>query len=205
MDLNEVKDFLEKNADSPDVQEYLQGFKQISVEDVQNLVKTNKEFTSWLDSEKDKHYSKALETFKQKTMPKIIEDEIAKRNPSNKTPEQLERDQAIAEAQKWKSKMIRESVKNNALKFAAENKIPSDIIDYFITLENEDDEEGTKSKEVTMRNLNNLKDIWSKQLQSVVDEKLKSNGFTPKDINTPTIKSFEEMSMDEYKKARSGN
>jgi hypothetical protein len=50
----------------------------------------------------------------------------------------------------WKTKTIRESVKNEALKFASDNKLPSDVIDFFIALDNEDNEEGTKSREATM-------------------------------------------------------
>ncbi|MDQ0268663.1 hypothetical protein [Cytobacillus purgationiresistens] len=47
-------------------------------------------------------------------------------------------------------KSLRESVRIDALKFDSDNKIPTDIIDYFVTLQEDDDEEGTKSKESTM-------------------------------------------------------
>ncbi len=179
MELKDVQQFLSENKDSNDVKGLIQGL--LGVDDIQNLLQTNKDFTSWFDSEKDKHHNKALDTYKQKTLPKLIEEEIARRNPNNKSPEALEVEKALAEIKQWKTRTIRESVRNEALKFATEHKLPSDVIDYFITLDNEDDDEGTKSKEATMSNLTKLKDTWSSHLQTVVNEQLKGSGYTPKD------------------------
>ncbi|MGX2959499.1 capsid assembly scaffolding protein Gp46 family protein [Peribacillus sp. JNUCC 23] len=204
MELKDVKEFFEHNKESDEVKEYLQGFKVVSVEDIQTLAQSDKAITSWLDSEKDKHYNKALETYKTNSLPKIIEEELAKRSGASKSPEQQKVEDALAEIARWKTKTIRGSVKNEALKFATENKLPSDIIDYFIALEKEDDEDGTKSIEATMANLAKFKDSWSNQLQTVVNERLKASGHTPKDITTPpTAENLESMSMEEYKKARS--
>lgn len=92
------------------------------------------------------------------------------------------------------------------LKFATDNQLPSDVIDFFIALDNEDNEEGTKSREATMANLSKLKDVWGQHLESSVKDKLKSNGFTPKDIEpNNNIQNLENMSMEEYKKSRSNN
>ncbi|MGD6896104.1 DUF4355 domain-containing protein [Bacillus infantis] len=199
MEFKDVQQYVLENKESDEVKGLIQGL--LGVENVLELLQSNKEVTSWFDSERDKHSGKALETFKQKSLPKLIEEEIAKRNPNSKSPEALEVEKALAEIERWKSKTIRESVKNEALKFATEHKLPSDVIDFFITLEKEDDEEGTKSKEVTMSNLTKFKDTWSSHLQSVVNEKLKSNGFTPKDTGgngtTYTADQLKTMTADQ--------
>lgn len=203
--LEQVKQYFQNNAESQEVKEYLQGFKTLSVEEVQNLVKTDKSLSSWFDSEKDKHSSKALDTYRQGTVPKLVQEELAKLNP-NKDEKDLKLEKFEAELKQWKTKTIRESVKNEALKFASDNKLPSDVIDFFIALDNEDNEEGTKSREATMANLSKLKNVWGQHLESSVKDKLKSNGFTPKDIEpNNNIQNLENMSMEEYKKSRSNN
>ncbi|WP_273130004.1 capsid assembly scaffolding protein Gp46 family protein [Bacillus weihaiensis] len=205
MELKDVIEFLEANKESDEVKEYLQGFRvEPSVDEILGKFDSDDQLKKWLESEKDKHFNKGLTTFKERTMPKLIEDEIAKRNPSNKSPEALEVEKALAEIERWKTKTIRESVRNEALKFATDNKLPSEIVDYFISLEKEDDEEGTKSKESTMSNLKKLKDTWSNHLQVSVNERMKDNGFNPKDTGgkpqTITREQLMGMTSDEIAK-----
>jgi hypothetical protein len=204
MTFEEVKQFLEQNKDSEEVQEYLQGFRtEPSVEEILAKFESDESLQKWLESEKDKHFSKGLETFKQKTMPKIIEDEIRKRT-TGKDEKDLQLDSLKAEIEKIKRDKLRESLKNEAFKFANENKLPSDLIDYFIAIESEDDEEGTKSKESTLSNLNRLKEVWTNHLQESVTERMKSNGYTPKDGDskptTLTVEQLKSMSADEIAK-----
>ena len=47
------------------------------------------EFKSYLDSVKDKHFDKALETWKSNNLQTIINDEVLKATGKKKTPEQL--------------------------------------------------------------------------------------------------------------------
>lgn len=203
MDLQAVKQFIEDNKESDELKQYLQGF-QPSVDEIKSRFDSDEVLKSWLDSEKDKHFNKGLGTFKEKTLPKLIEDEITKRNPNNKTPEALEMEKLNAEIERLKSKTIRESVRNEALKFASDNQLPSDIVDYFISLEKDDDEEGTKSRESTMSHLGKLKDVWGNHLQASVNERMKSNGFDPKVSGTKpsaiTLEQLKGMSPEEIAK-----
>ncbi|MGG3925680.1 DUF4355 domain-containing protein [Metabacillus fastidiosus] len=186
MNLEKVKEFLEQNRESNEVKEFLQGFKTLSVEEIQTLAKTDKELTSWLDSEKDTHHNKAMETFKVKTLPSLIEEEIKKRNP-NKDEKDLQLETLQAEFNKMKTAKLRESLRGSAFKFASDNKLPTDLVDYFISLESDDNDEGTKSQESTLANLTKLKDVWSNHLQTEVNERLKSNGITPKGQDSKPI------------------
>lgn len=200
MTLEEIKKFLEENKEQEDVRNYLQGLSQVTVDGVTTFLETD-EGKKLLQPKMDSNFTKGLETWKKNNLEKIITDEIAKRNPNNKSPEQLEVEKALAEIERWKTKTIRESVRNEALKFATDNKLPSEVVDYFISLEKDDDEEGTKSKESTMTNLNKLKEVWGNHLQASVNERMKSNGFNPKDGDgkpkTLTLDQLKAMSSDE--------
>lgn len=81
MNLEDVKKFFEKNKDNEEVKAYLEGLKKVSVQEVQQMLVENEELKKFFDSEKDKHFSKGLETWKQKTLPKLIDEEIKKRFP----------------------------------------------------------------------------------------------------------------------------
>jgi hypothetical protein len=190
----QVKEFIEKNKDIDEsLNEYLQGFKKVSVEEIQQMVQTDKDLAKWFESERDRHATKAINTFKEKTMPKIIEEEIKKRT-TGKDEKDLELEKLKDEINKIKRDKLRESLKNEAFKFANENKLPVDLTDYFIKIESDDDETGTKSKELTYENLNRLKEIWTNHLQQVVNDKLKSNGFNPKETGgTPKTLTKEQL------------
>jgi hypothetical protein len=180
MNLEEIKKYLQENQDQEDVKNYLQELSTVTVDGVNSFLESD-EGKKILQPKLDQYFSKGLDSWKKNHLEQIITDEITKRNPSNKSPEQLEVEKALAEIERWKTKTIRESVRNEALKFSTEHKLPSEVVDYFISLEKDDDEEGTKSKESTMTNLNKLKDVWTNHLQQSVSERMKSNGFTPKD------------------------
>jgi hypothetical protein len=170
MNLEEIKQFLEENKENQDVLGLVTQYvpkQELGLEDVQKLVAEKEDFRKWLDSEKDKHFSKGLETFKVRTMPSIIDQEIQKRNPS-KTPEQLELEKIKAQLQQMENEKIRESLKNKALTIANEKKIPTQIIDFFIG----------QDEDSTVSNLKTFEDVMQSYVKSQVDERLKGS-YTP--------------------------
>lgn len=50
---------------------------------------SDKDFKSFMDSEKDTHANKALETWKTNNLPTLINDEVLKATGKKKTPEQI--------------------------------------------------------------------------------------------------------------------
>lgn len=80
MMLEEVKQFLEgEEGKAPEVSELLSSYATLSQEKVQNYVDTVPEAKAWLDSVKDKHLQKGLETWKVNHLDTIINDEIGRR------------------------------------------------------------------------------------------------------------------------------
>jgi hypothetical protein len=178
MTLEELKKFIEENKDNQEVSTYLQGLFPMTVEEVQKFVSENQDGRKWFDSEKDRHFSKGLETFKEKTMPSILDAEIKKRFPE-KDAKDLELEKIKAELQKIQSEKVRESLTNKAIKLANEKKLPLDIVDFFIS----EDEDKTTS------NLSKLEEVWGNQLKVAVEERLKSSTYVPPN-NTNSGKTF---------------
>lgn len=161
--LESVKKFISDNQQNAEVQAYLQGL--YTVEGVQTFVRENADGRKWFDSEKDKHHSKALETWKANNLEKLIDEEIKKRNPG-KTPEQIEIEKLRKQIEDAERARNREALVNKALKVAKEKNLPDGIIDFFIA----DDEEST------MTNLTKLEEEYSRAVQAAVEAKFKENG-----------------------------
>ncbi|ARK30776.1 DUF4355 domain-containing protein [Halalkalibacter krulwichiae] len=201
MTLEEIKKFLEENKDQEEVKAYLEGLSQVTPEGVTTFLDTE-DGKKLLQPRLDSYFSRGLESWKSNNLEKIITDELTKRT-SNKDDKDLRYEELERKFQKLEQDKLRETLRNSAFKFASDNSLPTDLIDYFIKIESEDDEKGTKSKEATEANLASLKDVWSSHLQTVVNEKLKSNGFTPKDGDKPTTitrEQLQSMSVEEISK-----
>jgi hypothetical protein len=180
----EITDYFDTNKDSEDVKNFKSSI--VNVDNVKNFLENNEEGKKYINSYADTRVSKGIETFKQNNLEKLINDEIAKRNPSTDP-----KDQALADLQKEMEKMKAESARkdlaNKALKVAQEKKIPSDLVNYFVGA----DEETTK---------NNL-DVLSKALeaysQKAKEEILKSGSYTPPKSNPITTE--EQAKSEVYK------
>lgn len=127
------------------------------------------EFKSFLDSIKDKHFEKALETWKSNNLQTIINDEVLKVTGKKKTPEQLkieELEKRMLESEAKAKKAERIAKYKDVL---AEKKIPMEMIEYFLT----DDDE------TTMTRIDNFKTFVDDIVNTSVKEKIASGSYTP--------------------------
>lgn len=125
-------------------------------------------FKSFMDSEKDKHHSKALETWKSNNLKKLIDDEVKKKYP-DKDPKDMELENLKIEIENMKKEKIRESLTNKALKIATEKKLPVELVDFIVG----------NDEETTNNNLNALVNIFQKHDEVIKTELLKNNSYTP--------------------------
>lgn len=157
--------------------------------DLLAAVTVNTEVKSEFDSEKDKHQSTALETWKENNLQGLIDAAVSKANPTE-TPEQKrirELEEKIEENER-KEKVA--AMKEKALEHVSKNglnlKFASKYVDRFLG----DDETVTASA------LDELKTDLDAIVSEQVEAKFKANG---RDINTGTggtggtIKSIQEM------------
>lgn len=153
------------------------------------------EFKSFLDSQKDKHSSKAiataLENFKTKDMQKLIDAEVLKRTGDNETPEQKqirELQQQFEALQKEKTHAEMVSKYKDVLN---EKKIPSQLVDFLLA----DDED------ITNANIDLFENSMKAFVDSKVEERMKDTSYTPPknkgDVGKLTMEDLKNMTPDE--------
>ncbi|NFO30956.1 DUF4355 domain-containing protein [Clostridium botulinum] len=139
------------------------------------------EFKSYLDSIKDTHFTKALETWKANNLNKMVEAELLKRNPS-KTPEQLkleEMEQRLNESEKQRKLSDQKSrIKSDGIY----KEIDPTIVDLLI---NEDEE-------ITKANLALYIEKNKPFVQAEIEKRLKDNQYTPPSNEADKAKQLEQ-------------
>ena len=143
------------------------------------LLASNKDIQSLVDGK----VTKGIESFKKKSMPKLIEAEILKRTGETETPEA----KAIRELHQKLDAMEKEKARAEMVaKFKdtlIDKKIPSKLIDFVLG----DDEETTTA------NIELFEDSMKNYINSQVSEKL-NNGYKPPIETTPVAsKTYEGL------------
>lgn len=166
MTLDEVKQYINESKNTEETKAYLQGL--ITVEGVQNFMETQ-DGKSWLDSVKDKHLQKGLETWKANNLQKEIDKRIAELYPEESEEKKQLRD-LNSKIEKMEQEKQREILKNKALTVAAEKKLPiTNIVDLLLG----------KDEESTLENIGRLETVFGDSVQSAVEERLKSDSYIP--------------------------
>ncbi|MGY0373220.1 DUF4355 domain-containing protein [Clostridium sp. JNZ J1-5] len=189
MDFQEVKNFINDNKESEEVKVYLQGLNKVSVEGIEKYVTEDEDAKKWFDSIKDKHFNKALETWKSNNLSKLIDDEVKKRFPA-KDEKEIEVENLKSEIEKMKQEKLHEVLTSKAVKIASDKNLPLSLVDFFIA----------KDEEATVSNLKVLEESFNKEVQKAVEKRLKSEGYNPlKDSsgNALTLETIKNMSPTE--------
>lgn len=162
----------------------------ITLQAVQAFLETSEDGKKWLQAEKDKTFSKGLETWKANSLPKVLDEEITKRFPAE-TPEQKrlkELESKLAEVERREKRAI---LKAHALGKASEYNIPTDLVDALVS----DDEEATN------RNIETAKAAISALLQSAAQTHFKDSGRKVTQASSSTKTQLQELE-EQYEKAK---
>lgn len=131
---------------------------------------SQKEFKAYIDSLNDKHFEKALKTWKDNNLEKELEPFIKEKYPELITdPVQKQIADLKAQLDKEKAASARKDLLAQAISYANEKKIPSQFVERFLG----EDLEKTKAA------LDEFNTVYSKSLESLVDERIKSSSFNP--------------------------
>ncbi|ENY8540187.1 hypothetical protein ACF116_003568, partial [Clostridioides difficile] len=92
----EVLELLKEIEDDAEIDSLLQSTdlfksasdKKITIEEFRELINNDTDLKAFIDSEKNKYHSEALENFKKKDMQTLISAEVLKRTGANETEEQ---------------------------------------------------------------------------------------------------------------------
>lgn len=189
MNIEEVKNFINDNKESEDVKTYLQDLNKVNVEGIEKYVTEDEEGKKWFDSVKDKHFNKALDTWKTNNLTKLIDDEVKKKFPS-KDEKDIEVENLKVEIEKMKQEKLHEALTSKAIKIASDKNMPLNLVDFFIA----------QDEEATVNNLKVLEESFNKEVQKAVEKRLKNEGYNPpKDTsgNTLTLETIKNMSQAE--------
>lgn len=184
------KDLVEKikNAkDDEDINTLLGGtdietqFKGVepTLDIFKSKLKTDKEFKAYIESENDKYHNKALTTWKENNLEKELEPFITAKYPDLvKDPKDKQMNEMKKELETMKTQSARKDLLTEAMKYAAEKKLPSGFIDKFLG----------EDLDTTKANLDVLAIDWSKGLETSMNEKLKSSSYVPGGTGTDGTK-----------------
>lgn len=141
----------------------------LTLDNFKQKVATDDSFKKYMESSNDKHFDKALKTWKANNLEKLIEAEVLKRTGKTETPEQ----KAIRELQEQLANMGKEKEKAERIAkykdVLVKKKIPSQLSDFIL---GEDDD-------VTEANINIFEDAMKTYVESKVKERLKDSKYTP--------------------------
>ena len=147
-----------------------------TLDDVKSYLANDEDAKKYLSTEKDKHFSRSLETWKQNNLSSLIEEEVKKRYPEE-TPEQIKIRELETRLNQAEQARTTETIRNQAYKQATEKGLPVELLDFFV---------GGDS-ETTQANLTTFEKVWKEALQVAVGETFKANGREPhKNTQTAT-------------------
>ena len=167
MPLTQIKQLIEQNKDNKEVQDYLKGLIPITPEGVTAFLDTA-EGKKLLQPKLDQHFTKGLETWKEKTLPSLLEEEIKKKFPAE-TEEQKRLRKLEEELEKERQTRIRAELMNKATTLATQKGLPVELVSYFVG----------QDEDTTVGNLTALETTWQQAIEKAVEAKFKDNGRSP--------------------------
>lgn len=184
MDLEKLIAILKEKEFSAEVISFVEGLKPVTSETVKDYIENTDEGKKLLLSLTDAKVTKGIETFKTNNLPKILDDEIAKRYP----PETAEA-KRLRELEKrindQDNLLKRKDLLTSAIKKATEKGLPINVIDRLLG----DDEESTE------KNLNLFEEEFKKAIETQVNEKFKQGGRDIPGHPNPVIPGSNETSQ----------
>lgn len=142
----------------------------LTLEAFKEKMKNDKDFKAFIDSENDKYHSKALKTWKENNLEKELEPFIKEKYPELVTdPVQKKVLELEKELERERQANARKDLLTQAIKYAADKKLPASVVEKCLG------EDFDKTKEV----IDSIADDWSKGLEAIATEKMKSNSYIP--------------------------
>ena len=159
--------------------------ENLTLEELKNIINGNEGFKAWLSSEKDRHFSTSLNTWKENNLSKEVEKEISKRYPAETEEQKKLRDLELKlQSMEQESKM--KEIKANTMRVINDKKLDSEILDFVLS----------DNEEVTISKIDKLESLIDKLATQRVEEKYKQANTTPST-------SIGEATLSEYDRSRS--
>ena len=178
--INELKDH-------PEMVTFLNELKTVSIENVKDFLENDKDGKQWLASQNDSAVTKGIETFKDKTMPSLIEDKVKEMYPDE--TEQEKKMRLLQESfDSLEKRNKSETLLNKALEYAKKNEISVRNIKQYIG----------EDEESTFKTLDAEKDFLTLKITEGVNAKFKDGGRIIEDHEDKDVFDANKATMQEY-------
>lgn len=175
----EITDYIEKNKDTEEVSNFINGFKTPITRDAVEQWTKEGEGRSWLDRNCDIYSSKAIETARTKAiekyeaevLPKKLEEYKKTLSNEGKTPEQIQLEQVMAELEAMKKEKALSDKKDTIGKELVTNGLPMELLG-FLNWEAEDS--------IIKEQAKTINDLISKAVSEGIKAELTKNNPQPR-------------------------
>jgi hypothetical protein len=156
--------------------------ENLTLEELKNIINENEGFKAWLSSEKDRHFSTSLNTWKENNLSKEVEKEISKRYPAETEEQKKLRDlelklQAIEQESKMKE------LKANTMRVINDKQLDSEILDFVLS----------DNEETTIANIDKFEGLVERLANKRLEEKYKNANTTPtQSVGQATLSEYEK-------------
>ena len=158
--------------------------ENLTLEELKNIINENEGFKAWLSSEKDRHFSTSLNTWKENNLSKEVEKEISKRYPAETEEQKKLRDLELKlQAMEQESKM--KELKANTMRVINDKQLDSEILDFVLS----------DNEETTIANIDKFEGLVERLANKRLEEKYKTANTTP-------TQSVGQATLTEYEKSK---
>ena len=156
--------------------------ENLTLEELKNIINENEGFKAWLSSEKDRHFSTSLNTWKENNLSKEVEKEISKRYPAETEEQKKLRDLELKlQAMEQESKM--KELKANTMRVINDKQLDSEILDFVLS----------DNEETTIANIDKFEGLIERLANKRLEEKYKNANTTPsQSIGQATLSEYEK-------------
>lgn len=189
MAIEEIKKLIEENKDNEEVQTFIKGLSgetEVTTERVGEFLETE-EGKRLLQPKLDQYFTKGLETWKEKSLPKVVEEEVRKRYPEESEESKKLREME-SKLESIESARNRETLKNHAITVATEKGVPLGIIESLIA----------EDPETTVKNIETVEKALNSAVEKAIKEKFRESGRDVEESTGEPTSDIDKMSMGEY-------
>ena len=156
--------------------------ENLTLEELKNIINENEGFKAWLSSEKDRHFSTSLNTWKENNLSKEVEKEISKRYPAETEEQKKLRDLKLKlQAMEQESKM--KELKANTMRVINDKQLDSEILDFVLS----------DNEETTIANIDKFEGLIERLANKRLEEKYKNANTTPsQSVGQATLSEYEK-------------
>ena len=172
------RDLLELLKDIDDDKEIIEVLQKIdginkpyTLEDFKKQLQENSEVKAYYQSSLDSGIGKGVASFKEKTLPKIIEEEVKKASNKNKTPQELKIEELEQKLAQMEKDRVKAEMSSKYTKVLTEKGLSTDLLDFILGADDE----------TTEKNIDTINNIINNSVSSRVKEKIVENPPIPQE------------------------